>query len=596
MKNKIDMSLRPMIRLFSPSCKRSFSADLENIDWCSLFESCSNANTCYDVFIYHITELFNKHFPLVRVSRKAYKNKEWFSASLRNSLNKKNYYYKQWLLSKGYSDHAKYIEYKKLYQKSCKAAKVAYYNNILNTKMNSIKSVWSNLNNIISSKTRSNSNTISSLTVNNCEFDKPNDIANIFNDYFCSVGPKLAEAIPTCNYSYSDYMQYSVTNSIYIDTVTNYELEKLIDGLKNGKACGDDGIGAQLIKENKQFLLHPLTYIFNLSLTTGIVPDKLKIAKVIPLFKSGEANSPSNYRPISLLSIFNKLLEKIIYKRLYSFFQKENILYKYQFGFREKHGTCLAVLETMDMCYKNLDNNKYVIGLFLDLKKAFDTVNHEILLHKLYNYGIRGVMYDWLKSYLNDRYQFTFVNGTRSDTKKVACGVPQGSVIGPLLFLVYINDIYKAIPEDIPKLFADDTNIFIIGDSLPEIELKANICLKNVYNWFCANKLTLNVDKSCYLLFTPKKTVINSALNIYIENQNLLKSSTCKYLGIIIDENLSWINHIDFVYNKLVKFSCIFYKIRDLLPVQCLKMLYYSFIHCHLLYGIEVYGNTVKKN
>ena len=171
-----------------------------------------------------------------------------------------------------------------------------------------------------------------------------------------------------------------------------------------------------------------------MSITNGIVPDKLKIAKVIPIFKKGDKNEISNYRPISLLSIFNKLLEKVVYKRLYNFLIKNNILYKYQFGFRKNHSTSMALLEVIDNCYKNIDVNKKVLGIYFDLQKAFDTVDHNILLHKLYNYGIRGFMHVWLKHYLTNRQQFTFINGTCSSLRGISCGVPQRSVLGPLCF------------------------------------------------------------------------------------------------------------------------------------------------------------------
>src|SRR4051812_11698029 len=183
-----------------------------------------------------------------------------------------------------------------------------------------------------------------------------------------------------------------------------------------------------------------------------------------------------NYRPISLLNIFNKLLEKIVYKRVYNFWDKNGVLYKYQFGFRKGFSTSLALMEVMDYCYKNIDEGYKVLGIFFDLQKAFDTVDHGILLSKLYNYGIRGLMYNWFQDYLRDRKQYTVVNSVQSLHGDINCGVPQGSVLGPLLFLIYVNDICNVISEHNLKLFADDTNLCLCGPSLPELEAKANVC------------------------------------------------------------------------------------------------------------------------
>src|SRR6267154_2747293 len=260
-----------------------------------------------------------------------------------------------------------------------------------------------------------------------------------------------------------------------------------------------------------------------------------------------------------MFSIFYKILEKLIVKRLYAFFDFENVLYKYQFGFRKNHSTKLAVLEVADLCYANLDNNSYTLGLFIDIQKAFDSIDVNILLTKLYSYGIRGIMYDWLKDYLCDRMQYTFVNGVKSSTDKINIGVPQGSVLGPLLFLIYVNDMHAATPETTPKLFADDTNIFLAANNLSELALKANVCLDNIYQWCLANRLTINMDKTNYTIFSPKKNLITDIIQIHIGNTQIKYTTCCKYLGMMIDNRLEWLNDIEYPYKKLLRF-CIFYK------------------------------------
>jgi hypothetical protein len=373
-----------------------------------------------------------------------------------------------------------YHTYNKIFKKVSKKAETLYYAKQFDLSINSTKQIWSNLNKICSAKKKNKKAkpTINSLTIGGAKISDPVQISTELNNYFCSIGSNLVKALPVVSEKYTQYMNKPVKQSIFVESISKNELINLINTLKCDKSCGVDNFGPRLIKDNVEFLWKPLLFIYNYSLLNGVVPNDLKIAKVIPIFKKGDSELPSNYRPISLLSIFNKLLEKLVYKRIYSFLNHHNVLYKHQFGFRKNYSTSLALLEVLDSCYKNINLNLKVLGIYFDLQKAFDTVNHEILLHKLYNYGIRGVMHNWIKNYLFDRKQFTFVNGVSSVLSNISCGVPQGSVLGPLLFLIYINDISSAVEGNRLKLFAYDTNLFIFGKDLNELEIEANRCLK----------------------------------------------------------------------------------------------------------------------
>jgi len=283
-----------------------------------------------------------------------------------------------------------------------------------------------------------------------------------------------------------------------------------------------------------------------------------------------------------------------LYKTSY-FFNKYDVLYKFQFGFRKNYSTTLALLDVLDSCYSNIDVNNKILGIFLDLQKAFDTVDHKILLYKLHYYGIRGVMFTWLENYLNDRKQFTIVNSVSSNIGNITCGVPQGSVLGPLLFLIYMNDIKNAVPNNEVKLFADDTNIFIFGSNLKDLEYQAKVCLENIELWFSENKSSLNLDKTSYTLFNcNNKTESNVSLSIVQCGQLIKKVSNCKYLGVFIDESFSWTVHIDYVYKKIIKFTSFFYKLRTLVPFECLCKIYYAFVFPYINYGVEVYANCTK--
>ena len=206
-----------------------------------------------------------------------------------------------------------------------------------------------------------------------------------------------------------------------------------------GKAVGYDGIPMSIIKQSINIISAPLAHVFNLSINHGIVPDEMKVVRVIPLFKSGDSSTFTNYRPVSILPSFSKFLERIVYNRLLNYIDKNKILCDSQYGFRKKHSTSLALIDIYDKISSAIDRREFAVGIFLDLSKAFDAVNHNILFDKLNYYGIRGLSLDWFKSYLSNRFQYVEFNGCRSSRKLISCGVPQGSILGPLLFLLYIK-------------------------------------------------------------------------------------------------------------------------------------------------------------
>ena len=236
------------------------------------------------------------------------------------------------------------------------------------------------------------------------------------------------------------YLPPQKPNSFYLLPVTSNEIEEVISTLNIKKACGPFSIPTKLLKLLKCFLSKPLETIFYVSFTTGMVPDNFKVAKVIPIHKKGLHTSLGNYRPVSLLSIFNLILEKLIFKRLMKFIKTQNILYTKQFGFRQKYSNTQALLSITNKIQKAVDEGTYSCGIFLDFCKAFDTVNHNILITKLHHQGFRGIVKKWFCSYLSERKQFVSIGNAMSDYKQISCGIPQGSVLGPLLFLLYIND------------------------------------------------------------------------------------------------------------------------------------------------------------
>ena len=419
----------------------------------------------------------------------------------------------------------------------------------------------------------------------------PENIANGFNEYFVNVGTTLSNSVPSTNQDHTDYMPPPNANSMFLYPTDNNEVISIINSLKR-KSPGYDGVTTEIVQLSHVNYINALTHIINQSLSQGVFPQELKIAKVIPIYKDGDVTLMSNYRPISVLSVFSKIFERIMYKRLMEFVKSCNLLYKYQFGFREQHGTDLALITLIDKISKALDEGDYVLGVFLDLSKAFDTVSHEILLSKLETYGIRGTAHKWLKSYLSHRNQFVMYNENQSNTLHIKSGVPQGSILGPLLFLLYVNDIANLSPTVMPILFADDTNLFVRGSNIAELFHSINSELETLVKWIHANKLSLNIAKTHYIVFRTRGREININMNVYIDHIKLKRVESTKFLGIMLDGKLNWLNHIIFVKNKIAKSIGVLCKARKYLNCETLITLYNCFVYPYLTYGLEVWGSA----
>ena len=344
------------------------------------------------------------------------------------------------------------------------------------------------------------------------------------------------------NASFKDYLPRRLTNSIAFRPTDKDEIINIISKFKTGKSCGPTSIPVNIFKLIQLEVASPLAKIANLSFETGVQPEKLKMAKVIPIYKKGSKLSTSNYRPISLLSNINKIFETIVFERVYGFIEKYDVIYKHQYGFRKKHSTNHALISITEQIRKALDDNKFAFGVFVDFQKAFDTVNHDILLSKLDRYGISGNINHWFSSYLKDRKQVVSILGFESNQRVISHGVPQGSVLGPLLFLLYINDLHRSAKSSTVFHFADDTNFLLIGKSIPTIQKQLNADLKNLYRWLLANKISLNASKTELIVFKRPRTK-TPELKVKLNGSKIYPSKSTKYLGVHLDVDLSGITH-----------------------------------------------------
>ena len=514
------------------------------------------------------------------------------------SIKTRNKLYKRALTTQNTEDFNEYKVYRNKLSNLIRVSRKLHYSKQCENNKDNRNGLWGIINDITGKNNKDNSSVFYN---NNQELTNPDDISNSFNTYFTNIGPNLASKIKTgnTNTKFTDFLSPNFNRSLFLTPTDEEEIFKIVRCLKTSRSSGHDGLSVNLLKRIIIHIATPLSYIFNISISTGKCPSSFKIAKVIPVFKKDDPSLLTNYRPISILPSMSKILEKIIYKRLYIFLQVNNILIPNQYGFRKKYSTDFAIIKLMNKITECFANKEHLIGIFMDLSKAFDTIDHDILMYKLQRYGVRGTSLLWIRDYLSNRKQYVLYQSSESPTSNITCGVPQGSILGPLLFLVYINDIVHSSPLLSFTLFADDTNIFYSHKNFDTLTSTLNSEISKVSQWFTCNKLSLNIAKTNFIRFKPHSSqAMDPHYNIRINGLPLTELKSTKFLGVTIDSSLSWNDHIHNVHNAVSRGIGILYRLKDLIAQNSLVILYNALILPFITYCNIVWGNcgTTKIN
>ena len=571
-----------------------FLTDLSAVNWNTLIES-QDVNEVVSSFIDKFCSIIDKHVPMRQHRVKRAKQPDWLNAEILDAMKDRDKF-------KARNDEVNYRLYRNKVSTLINCAKKQCYENKINEGQNDPSTIWK-----LFKEFRSPSNdksSVNSLSIDGQELSEPEIMSNEFNTFFTNIAAKLKEPIPPSNFEHiSKFVNDHVPEPMYfnIPYICEEKVRKMLSNLDISKSTGLDEIGPRFLKLSSNIIYPAICRILNASISQCVFPEKWKLAKVCPLFKAGCKQDVNNYRPISILPTLSKLLEKHVHNNFIAYLNHYNLIIQTQSGFRKNHSCETALVHIFDKWLKAV-NDGFIVGVVMvDFKKAFDLVDHNVLLQKLALYKCSKRTLDWFKSYLLDRKQIVALNGAMSSDLVVKYGVPQGSILGPLLFLLFINDLPMSlsVETNTTDMYADDTTIHCIDHTLQNVQRNLQLYLHNLETWCKSNGMILNTDKTKVLLITtPHKRarLTESSLSLTFKKIPLKTSKGEKLLGLQIDENLKWDCHINKLRRKMSTNLWLLNRIKTFIPVNARILFYKAYIQPHLDFCNVVWGCTSQKN
>lgn len=554
----------------------------------------SDINDDVDSWYAIINKHLNRHAPIKTRRVKSKRLPDWFTPEIMKARKNRDN-------SKNKNNWTDYKRYRNMTKNLIRKAKRKHFSESV-TNLKDTKAIWQHLR-TANKPNISTSSLPTELNIDNEQITDSRDIANKLNEYFTSASTRLNENNNTTSTSdltkLINFINDRIPEYIHfkIPPITTQQVSSFIKNLDSTKATGLDGLGPRLLKTIKNIISPSIAAIINKSLTSGKFPNKLKIAKVFPIFKNGSKSDPSNYRPISILTTISKIFEKHVNKHLMGYLNKYNLIHECQSGFRQKHSCQTALVKLIDEWMTCIDNGDIVGTLFIDFRKAFDMVDHALLIHKLSHYKLTSTTLDWFTSYLNYRLQTIVNDQSMSSFSQLQSGVPQGSILGPTLFLLFINDLPLHMNHCSTDLFADHTTFHINGKTISEIEAKLQLDSLEAHAWSKSNKLPINYDKTTSMIIGTKQRLHNNQkLEINLADNAIVNVNKQKLLGIFIDEHLLWTPHIDYLCSTISSRISLLKQLAKYVPIKVQKTYYQGYILPLLDYGSNTWGTTYKIN